>query len=342
MKVAHLRNLLIILVVSIAITFTFDLMSGGHRFTVIAFSLNVIYGFIIGGSISLTGLLSSFIVNRFDIQTKPIKVYVILLISVFVFITIDVFTINILWYRYVHDIPFNIMFSKSGLVITSLITIFIGLTIFFIILSSVYMNKFIMAEKEMQKAVHEADSAKFEILKSQINPHFLFNSLNTLSTLIHIDAKRADRFTTQLSNIYRYVLETQDEDLVTVSEEFEFARKYAYLQSIRFNDSFSIEFQDYKGDDKPMMVPLSLQLLLENVFKHNVVSQRQKVHISVFFEDNYLVVSNNKNKGKEIKVSHSVGLSNILNRYEVLSDDECIIEDTQNYFTVKLPLIFTD
>lgn len=342
MKVKHIRNILIILVISILITFTFDLMSGGHSFTVIGYTLNIIYGFLIGGSISLTGFLSSFIVKRFNIQANPLKVYVILLISVFIFITIDVFTINILWYKFVHGVPFDKMFSRSGIMISSLITIFVGLTIFFIILSKIYMNRFIEAEKEMREAVSEADSAKFEILKSQINPHFLFNSLNTLSTLIHIDAGRADKFTTQLSNIYRYVLETQDEDLVSVSDEIEFARKYAYLQSIRFSDNFSIEFQDYSGEQKPMIVPLSLQLLLENVFKHNVVSQPQKVHISVAFDDDYIIVRNNKNNGKEVKDSHSVGLSNILNRYEVLCDDECIIEDTKKYFTVKLPLIFTD
>lgn len=342
MKIKHLRNFLIILAVSILITFIFDWMSGGHTFNVIGFSMNVVYGILIGGSISLTGVISSLIVKYFDVDQYPVRVYVILLISVFIYITVDVFTINILWYHYVHSISFQRLFSGSSLIITSLITIFIGLTIFFIILSRVYINKFVESENEKHQALEDAATAKFETLKSQINPHFLFNSLNTLSTLIHVDTDRADRFTTQLSSIYRYVLDNQDEELVSVEKEIEFGKRYAFLQSIRFSDNFTIRFDEYKGDQNPMIVPLSLQLLLENVFKHNIISQRKPMNIEVYFEDDFVVVRNNKNPGKEVKSSHSVGLSNIMNRYDILSDKEIIIEDTALYFTVKLPLIYTD
>ncbi len=342
MKNKHLKNILIILVISIIITFTFDFVYGGDNFQVISILLNVLYGIIIGTSISLSGIISHFIINKYDITKNPIKTYIILLVAIFLFITIDVLLINTLWYRFVLNIPFQRILSSSTIIISSIVTIFVGLTIFFIILSNTFMKRFLGSEKEKQKAIEEASIAKFETLKSQINPHFLFNSLNSLSTLILIDPKRADEFTSSLSNIYRYVLDNQDEDLVSVKQELEFARVYIELQAIRFSNNFEIDIQEFAGDEGTMIIPLSLQLLLENVFKHNIISQKNKVLISISFEDDYIVIRNNKTSRKEFKESHSVGLSNILNRYELVSDGVCIIEDTSISFTVKLPLVTTD
>lgn len=338
----HLKNLVIILVVSITITFIFSATMGGDNFSIKAFILNVSYGIVIGGSISLSGLLSHFIISRLDVKLNPLKTYVILLTAVFVYITVDVFAINTLWYRYVYNIPFDRIYISTGIVITSIITIFIGLIIFFIILSKIYMQKFIEAQQETQKAIKEADMAKFETLKSQINPHFLFNSLNALSTLIHIDTNKADEFISKLSGIYRYVLNHQDADLVPVASEIDFARDFANLQAIRFSNNFTMVIDEFNGDDNKMIIPLSLQLLIENVFKHNVISPNKKVHISISFEDNYVVVRNNKTMMKEVRTSHAVGLSNIMNRYALVCDNQCIIEDTAENFTVKLPLVLVE
>lgn len=342
MKNKHLRNILLILVISIIITFVFSFIYGGNDFKLIRIILNTLYGVIIGSSISLSGIISQFIVKRFDIEKHPVKAYVILLISIFLFISADVILVNVLWYRYLIGVPFEKVFTSTTIIVSSVITIFIGLTIFFIILSKNFITKFIDSEKDKQQAIREAEAARFETLKSQINPHFLFNSLNTLSTLILIDTKKADKFTSQLSNIYRYVLDNQDEDLVPVNQEIEFAKDYIELQSIRFSGNFKIEFQEFDGDDNSMIIPLSLQLLLENVFKHNIISQKNKIDISIGFEDGYIVIRNSKTVRKEIVESHSVGLSNILNRYDLVCDEKCIIEDTASSFTVKLPLVLTD
>ena len=342
MKNKHLKNILIILVISIAITFIFNFIYGGDNLQVISIMLNIVYGVIIGSTISLSGVISHYIIGKYSITNNPIKTYVILLVAIFIFITVDVLLINTLWYKYALHVPFERIFTSTSIIVSSVITIFVGLTIFFIILSKTFMSKFLDSEKDRQKAIREASTAKFETLKSQINPHFLFNSLNTLSTLILIDPKRADEFTSKLSNIYRYVLDNQDADLVPVQQEIEFARVYIELQAIRFSNNFEVNIQEYKGNSDTMIIPLSLQLLLENVFKHNIISQKNKVLISISFDSDYIVIRNNKTSGKEFKESHSVGLSNILNRYELVCDDECIIEDTQNYFIVKLPLIYTE
>lgn len=338
----HFKNMLIVLAVSIAITFIFSVSTGTTSFSLRHFIVNVIYGVVIGGSIGLSGFVSHFVVSRLDVESKPLRTYVVLLIAIFAYITIDVFAVNVLWYRYVYNMPFQRIFASTGILITSIITIFIGLIIFFIILSKIYMKKFITAQKETQQAIKEADLARFETLKAQINPHFLFNSMNALSTLIHIDTNKADEFVSKLSGIYRYVLNHQDADLVPVEKELAFAEDFADLQSIRFNQNFTLTIQNFEGRENTMIIPLSLQLLLENVFKHNIVSQNKKVHISISFEDNYLVVSNNKTMTKEVNASYAVGLSNITNRYAVVSDRQCVIEDTKEYFTVKIPLIDVD
>lgn len=342
MKNKHLKNILIILVISIAITFIFDFIYGGDNLQIISILLNVLYGVIIGSTISLSGVISHYIIGKYDISTNPIKTYVILMVAIFLFITADVLLVNTLWYRYVLNAPFERIFTSTTIIISSVVTIFVGLTIFFIILSKNFMTRFLDAEEDKQKAIREAATAKFETLKSQINPHFLFNSLNTLSTLILIDPKRADEFTSKLSNIYRYVLDNQDEDLVPVKQEIEFAGDYIKLQSIRFSGNFTFTVEDFEVDNNTMIIPLSLQLLLENVFKHNIISQKNMVAITIGFEDGYIVVRNNKSAAKEVRESHSVGLSNILNRYELVSDEHCIIEDTSSSFTVKLPLVITE
>lgn len=338
----HLKNILIILVISVIITFIFNYAFGGNNLQIISILLNVLYGIIIGTSISLSGIISHFIIGRYDITANPIKTYVILLVVIFLFITIDVLLVNTLWYRFVLNVPMDRILSSITIIVSSIVTIFVGLTIFFIILSKTFMSKFLVAENDKQAAMMEAETAKFETLKSQINPHFLFNSLNTLSTLILIDPKRADEFTSKLSNIYRYVLDNQDEDLVPVFQEIDFAKDYIELQAIRFSNNFTIEFEEFEGDKDSSIIPLSLQLLLENVFKHNIISQKNKVAISISFEDDFIVVRNNKTAEKEIRESHSVGLSNILNRYELVCDKDCVIEDTSTSFTVKLPLVLTD
>ena len=339
MKKKSIANLLIIFVTSILITIVFSKSFGSNIWNFKGLIYNVIYGLIIGGSISMSGLLTRFIMRKANIEKYPLRTYIILLISIFLFISIDVIVINLLWYRYFHGYQFHDILTSSGIILSTVITIFIGLTIFFVILSKSFMTRLINAEKEIQKAKQEADRSKFETLKSQINPHFLFNSLNSLSSLIHIDIDKADEFTNKLSSIYRYVLDHQDDELVPLSKEVEFIEKYAALQSIRFDNNFSIEIEDVSNYDDMLLIPLSLQLVLENVFKHNIISDKKRITISICVSDNYIIIKNNKNIKKDVGVSHNVGLSNIIKRYQLICDKKCIVENTEDEFIVRLPLI---
>ncbi len=339
MKKKHIINILIILAISVVITFIFDRIYGGSSANYIGLALNVLYGFLIGGSISLSGLLTRFILKISNIELHPIKTYTILLISIFLFITADVIVVNALWYKFAQGMTFAQVFSSVGIIISTILTIFIGLTIFFIILSQNFMSRLLEAEKKIQLAKHEADKSKFEILKAQINPHFLFNSLNSLSSLIHIDVAKADEFTNKLSSIYRYVLNHQDDELVSLKEEIDFIKEYASLQAIRFDDNFLLVIKDVNDCQNMMIIPLSLQLVLENVFKHNIISSKTRVTISICVSDNFVVVKNNKNIKKNVGVSHNVGLSNITTRYRLICDKQCVVENTETEFIVKLPLV---
>ena len=334
------RNLLIIFAISIAITIVFSsVFSRGYEWNAKSLMMNVLYAFLVGGSISLSGVIARLVFRMSDMEKYPSRTYIIMLFSVFIYISFAVILLNLLWYRYSHNYEFGAIYRNTGIILSTVITIFIGLTIFFIILSNNYMKRLVGAEREVRYAREEADSAKFETLKSQINPHFLFNSLNSLSSLIHTDKNRADEFVNQLSNIYRYILDHQDDELVKLNEEIEFVKKYAFLQAIRFDDNFILQIENGGRKSKNLIIPFSLQLLLENVLKHNIISEKEIIKVNISISDDYLVFSNNKSKNKKKDVSHNIGLKNIINRYGFISDKKVIVEETENEFAVKLPLI---
>ncbi|UJH69236.1 2TM domain-containing protein [Allomuricauda sp. SCSIO 65647] len=190
-----------------------------------------------------------------------------------------------------------------------------------------------------QKIIAGTASAKFDALKNQLDPHFLFNSLNVLTSLIEEDTRQAQRFTTSLSKVYRYVLEQKNKDLVTVNEELRFARTYVQLLKMRFEDSITFDIPEEAKNPEAKIVPLSLQLLLENAVKHNVVSSTRPLKIKVFEEDGQLVVSNNLQEKQVVKKSSGVGLQNIRQRYGILTDREVYIQKSNTEFTVALPML---
>ena len=192
---------------------------------------------------------------------------------------------------------------------------------------------------KVQKIIAGTANAKFESLKNQIDPHFLFNSLNVLSSLIEENPENAQRFTTSLSKVYRYVLEQKDKELVSVEEELAFAKTYMDLLKMRFENSLSYELPSENIDIEAKVVPLSLQLLLENAVKHNVVSEQKPLNIKVYLEDNFLVIQNNYQKKEVLQDRQGVGLDNIISRYEIITNRKVMIEQTENQFIVKIPIV---
>ena len=194
-------------------------------------------------------------------------------------------------------------------------------------------------ESTKQEIVAKTETAKFESLKSQLDPHFLFNSLNVLTSLIGENPYKAEKFTTQLSKVYRYVLEQRNKDLIPVLEEIKFANTYMELLGMRFEDAVKFEIPSSITNENLKIVPLSLQLLLENAVKHNVVSSSKPLTIRIYEQDNYLIIENNINPKQAIGQGTKVGLRNIADRYGLITDKNVIIENNNKIFKVSLPLL---
>jgi len=238
----------------------------------------------------------------------------------------------------VEKTPFDVFLAKenaSNYIVAIVITFFVTLSLY-----AFYFYKSYQETKvKEQKIIASTANAKFESLKNQIDPHFLFNSLNVLSSLIEENPENAQRFTTSLSKIYRYVLEQKDKELVTVQEELTFAKTYMNLLKMRFENSISFELPEDFNNDEAKVVPLSLQLLLENTIKHNVVSEQKPLHIKIYIADNYLIVENNLQIKEVLQDRRGVGLQNIVNRYALISERKVLIEENPTYFKIKIPIL---
>lgn len=218
-----------------------------------------------------------------------------------------------------------------------------AIVITFIITLSFYAFYFYKAYQENkvkeQKIIAGTASAKFETLKNQIDPHFLFNSLNVLSSLIEENPDNAQKFTTSLSKIYRYVLEQKDKELVGVDEELFFAKTYMNLLKMRFENSLFYELSETAIDPEAKVVPLSLQLLLENTVKHNIVSEQRPLHIRIFIDGDYLAIQNDFQKKEVLQDREGVGLQNIVSRYAIITRRKVLVEQNEKTFTVKIPIL---
>lgn len=208
-----------------------------------------------------------------------------------------------------------------------------------VIFHAFYFYKELQARKvKEQKVIARSATAQFDALKNQLDPHFLFNSLNVLVSLIEENPKAATKFTTSLSKVYRYVLEQRNKELVSVDDELNFARAYVGLLKTRFEDSIEIDIPEKSHIINAQVVPLSLQLLLENAVKHNIVSGNKPLKLRIYEEGNQLIIENNLQK-KQITGSSGVGLQNIASRYQLLTDRKMSITEDDTHFKVQIPIL---
>ncbi|MBU2527159.1 MAG: histidine kinase [Bacteroidetes bacterium] len=182
-------------------------------------------------------------------------------------------------------------------------------------------------------------SAELNALKSQLDPHFLFNSLNVLAGLIEENPEKAQDFTVGLSKVYRYVLEQKDKEWVSAQEELNFAKSYLQLMQMRFENSLVVDLPDSLSDTHWRMAPLTLQLLLENAVKHNEAGNRKPLYIRVYESEGKLVVENNFQPRENLGVSTGKGLQNIRQRYGLLTDQPIEVSQNNQKFKVSIPLL---
>jgi LytS/YehU family sensor histidine kinase len=211
---------------------------------------------------------------------------------------------------------------------------------YFCLAGSKALKDFHEARLQSERLQKEIAQAQFEALKQQVNPHFLFNSLNVLSTLVHLDADLSEKFIDQLAKAYRYVLEQKDREVVPLKTELDFIHSFVFLLKIRFEEKLQVNFTIPAGKLTCYLPPLTLQLLLENAVKHNALSVESPLVVDIFTDEaGCLVVQNNVQLRQQETVSTGVGLQNITNRYRYLTPQKPDFYQAGSTYVARVPLL---
>lgn len=291
-----------------------------------AFSASIWYTMWMGNTI-----LSEVIERYISWVKRPITRLIVGMIGTIVYSVSVVALLVTIWQSLMH-----FYFGELTSIILS------SLVITFIVSLVMHSRAFLINWKEsllsMEKLKRESVAAQYESLKNQVNPHFLFNSLNVLTGLVYEDADKSAKFIKQLADVYRYVLDTRGREVVTIEEELKFVNSYLYLQQIRFGDNLKVNINI--SDLKKCLPPLALQMLIENAIKHNIVSSENPLTINIESTPEYLMVSNNLQRKTSLgETSSGLGLENIRHRYQYLSDRPVNIVSNDELFKVELPWV---
>ncbi|MBO6185654.1 MAG: 2TM domain-containing protein [Chryseobacterium sp.] len=305
----------------------------------ITFLISAMYSFIIGVG---NGVINEFLNKKFPWSEETKKRAILSIISIVIANFVLVYLCNYINFVIIQKVATTERFFGGDYNFRNWFMINIALLISAFLHAKSFMSELSKTSKKEvveQKLIAKSANAQFESLKNQLDPHFLFNSLNVLSSLIDENPIQAQKFTASMSKIYRYVLEQKDKELVTIEDEIEFAKTYCGLLKTRFEDSVNFIFDVKEDYLRKFVVPLSLQLLLENCIKHNLATSSKPLLIRIFTEGDTLCIENNLQIREQIKESAGIGLANIVQRYSLLTKKNVFIEKSEDYFKVKLPIL---
>ena len=336
------KDFIILFWVSLATTLIFFFLSTEEKnlenFSLTLF-ISAMYSFLIGTG---NGLINSFLNKKVPWSEATTKRAILSIVSILIANFILVYFCNYINFVVIQKVATTEEFFSGKYNFINWFMVNVALLISAFLHAKSFMEELKKSSKKEvveQKLIAKSANAQFESLKNQLDPHFLFNSLNVLSSLIDENPSQAQKFTASMSKIYRYVLEQKDKELVTIEDEIEFAKTYCGLLKTRFEDSVNFIF-DVKDDDlRRFVVPLSLQLLLENCIKHNLATSSKPLLIRIFTEGDTLCIENNLQIREQIKESAGIGLANIVQRYSLLTKKNVFIEKSEDYFKVKLPIL---
>ena len=234
-------------------------------------------------------------------------------------------------------LPFHLdsMFLATTWVLYLIIPTGVNMGFFILYFIGRWKDSIIYAER----LEREKSQVQFDNLKNQLNPHFLFNALTSLNSLIFENQQLASEFLQQLSRVYRYVLQNKEKNFVLLDTELEFISNYVKLLETRFSGGLKINFDIQEQAKEKAIVPVTLQILIENAIKHNIVDQVKPLGIDIITMGDYLVVSNNLQPKKKVETSNKQGLDNLRSFYKFLTDKPVLAESTGERFYVKIPLI---
>lgn len=330
----HLRDLLIVVVISnlVAFLFSMNLDNFAERLR-----MNSLYGLFIGGFLWKGNQYIGYILSKkININVQPAKALRWNFSAMFIYTIIAILVVNYIWYVIIFGNTPLQMFNYG--MISMLIELFVTVIITSIYFSIDFFKSWRESAVNEERLQKESIKLQYKALKNQVNPHFLFNSLNSLSSLVYKDQDQAVKFIKQLAEIYRYVLEHKDYELVTLAEEVSFSEKYIYLQKIRHDCGLNVNIT-LKNMNNRMVVPVSLQILIENAIKHNIISEENPLNIKIYDTADTIVVMNNLQPKKALLESGGIGLSTIKARYSFLSDKQVVIKESDKHFIVELPII---
>lgn len=346
----HLKGIIAVTLIGSAIAL---LMTPFDHLNWKSFSINLLYSLLIGSSLWFGNFSIDPILGRIFKKNplKPGKKLVYSLLSMTLVSLGMIFLVNWFWVEVIWGGSFEVFISRSGktiMIIEFIVVIVIALVLY----TNEFFHSWREAVKNEEALKRDKLALEYEALKNQVNPHFLFNSLNTLSGLIPRDTGKATRFVKQLSDIYRYVLEHKDRELVPLETEMGFVENYISLMKIRFGDNLKYH-AELPPEGKYRLIPLSVQMLVENAIKHNIVSAEKPLHITIGMEENRLKVVNNLQKKSSIMKGEGGewekhGLVNISSRYAYLSgggfevngsSEAPFPESLNGEFVVHIPLI---
>jgi two-component system LytT family sensor kinase len=330
-----LRDFLILIAIGNVLsifTIARELWSVGVFFQNCMFSVAIGYP-ALKGMVYITLVLE----RKFPWLKNPIKRLVYQVLALFVFTGLIMFLGLSVWLMLSEDIGLR---QIVPFIAPSLKVVYI-----FMFLSLVLGNTVLFFKNWREAAIQQEElkrahlALQFQSLKDQVRPHFLFNSLSSLATLINTDADKATQFVHKLSDVYRYVLEQRENELVPLKQELKFLEDYIYLQKIRFGENLRVK-HSLDLDQSRMVVPLSLQLLVENAIKHNEVSGEHPLHIEILStEQGHVIIKNNLRKKEVTEKSLGLGLENLLKQVAFFSDDALLVQEETESFIVRIPTI---
>jgi two-component system, LytTR family, sensor kinase len=248
------------------------------------------------------------------------------------------FFIRFLVYKFGEpQLPFKLdsLFVAATWAIYAFIPTAVNLGFFTVYFIDRWKDSIVYAER-LEK---EKSQVQFDNLKNQLNPHFLFNALTSLNSLIFHNQQLASEFVQQLSKVYRYVLQNKDKNFVLLQTELDFISNYVKLLETRFEGALQIDFNIPEAAKQKAVVPVTLQILIENAIKHNIIDAHKPLIIEVTTIGDYLVISNSLQKKKNVETSNKLGLENLKSLYRFLTDKPVLVEPTEDRFFVKVPLL---
>jgi two-component system LytT family sensor kinase len=274
-----------------------------------------------------------FLWKNYPWEKNPLKhltIEVIAILTYTAIVGLFFFTVNKIWPidRYDQDFKLSVFFT---LIITFFITSLTEGYFFFM--------KWKETLVQSEKLAKENIRSQYETLKSQINPHFLFNNLNTLAVLIEENPKVAVDYVQKTADYYRKILNLKDKEIITIAEEIELIKTFYNLQSNRYGANLKLNINIASNQQTNLVAPLTLQMLVENAIKHNIISKDKPLTIDITSNNNNIIVTNNLQKRDLEQESNKIGLKNIIARYSFLSQKNIEVIENGDTFTVSIPIL---